>query len=744
MKRLPLSGLFILWGTAVLCAGESQESLWKAAKEGDASTIEKLIKAGIDVNAKSKYGATALSFASDQGHLEVVKVLVRNKADVNVKDSFYKATPLTWALSKDHPKVVGVLLKAGAKGADKALITAVSARNGEMIEVVLRNGKLKPATLNRAVVAAATEGDVKAVRLLLKKAKINSKSLNRALALAAPKSKTLKELLKKAGAKEIDQERVDPKVLRKFTGEYTNETLQLTIALENQRLVVKYGSRQLYVLLNKKKNVFQPISSEKTTLTFTQGKKKVTGFVLKNTTREQKFRRVEPKKTAQDPTPKPGAIVPEKSVKVTKPQNWPSFRGLNASGVADGQFPPLTWDGKEGHNVRWKTAIAGLGHSCPVVWGDRLFVTSAISSDPDAILKSGLYGNVDSVDDDSVHTWHVYCLDKNTGKIIWEKVAHRGVPKLKRHAKSTHANCTVATDGKYVVALFASEGMYCYDFAGKRIWKKDLGTLSSGWFYDTAYQWGFGSSPIIYRQLVIVQCDTGKDSFIAAYRLQDGKEVWKTPRNEIPSWSTPTVYEGEKRAELITNATKFVRAYDPLTGTELWRLGPNSEIAVPTPIYTDDLIIVMSGYRTPRPLYAIRPGARGEISPEGEKKSKFIAWQDKRGGTYMPTPILYGDYLYTCSNRGTVNCYKVSGGKRVYSERLRGKAYTASPVAADGKIYFTSEEGLVQVIQAGPKFKTLAINPVGDVCLSTPAISDGMIFVRSKRYVFGIGRKAKP
>jgi outer membrane protein assembly factor BamB len=234
----------------------------------------------------------------------------------------------------------------------------------------------------------------------------------------------------------------------------------------------------------------------------------------------------------------------------------------------------------------------------------------------------------------------------------------------------------------------------------------------------------------------------GKDSFIAAYSLADGKRIWQTPRAEIPSWGTPTVVDGKGRAELVTNGTKFARGYDPETGAELWKLARHSEITVPTPFLGQGLIFIASGYRPVQPIYAIKPGATGDISLKtGETSNDHIAWSLDKGGPYQPTPIVYGEHLYTCSNDGMVTCYEAKTGKRLYRERLPGAgAHTASPVAADGKIYFTSEEKGVRVVKAGQTFELLAVNPIGDPCMATPAISDGMIFVRSQHFVFGIGR----
>jgi outer membrane protein assembly factor BamB len=423
-------------------------------------------------------------------------------------------------------------------------------------------------------------------------------------------------------------------------------------------------------------------------------------------------------------------------------QNWPQFRGPLASGVAEGQTTPTTWDAAKSQNLLWKTLIPGLSHASPVVWGDKVFVVTAVNSAVKDETRFGLFGDVAPVKDDPKHTWKVYALDKRTGKILWERVAYEGVPKVKRHPKSSHAASTPVTDGKSLIVLFGSEGLYSYNLNGKLLWKQDLGILDAGWFYDPDYQWEYGSSPIIYKNLIIVQADIQKNSFVAAYDLKTGKQVWKTQREEISSWGTPTVYEGKTRAELITNGSKAIRGYDPLTGKELWRLTPNSEVTTPTPVVANDLIFVTSGYRPIQPIYAIKPGATGDISLKaGQESNEFIAWRKERGGPYMPTPVAYGELLYTLSNQGVLAAYNIKSGERVYQERLGGKggAFTASPVASDGKIYLSSEDGDVFVVKAGSKYELLSTNPVGEVMMATPAISDGMVIVRGINHLFAFG-----
>lgn len=425
-------------------------------------------------------------------------------------------------------------------------------------------------------------------------------------------------------------------------------------------------------------------------------------------------------------------------------QNWPSFRGARAGGVAEGHAAPTKWNAEKGENILWKVPIPGLSVASPIVWRDRVFVVTAVSSDTkNETFRHGLYGDVEPHADTSKHAWKVYAFDTKTGKIIWERIAHEGVPKTKRHPKSSQASSTPATDGRHVVAFFGSEGLYTYDWNGKLLWKKDLGLLNAGWFYDPDYEWGTASSPIIYKDMVIMQCDIQQNSFVAAFALEDGKQIWRTGRDEIPSWGTPTIYEGKDRAELITHATKFIRAYDPMTGKELWRLGPNSEITAPTPFVAHDLIYVTNGYRGIQPIYAIRPGGAGDLTLKGDAtSSEYIAWSTKRGGPYMPTPLVYGDHFYTTNNSGILTVYNAKTGEHVYQQRIgKGGAYSASVVAAGGKVYFTSEDGEIFVVKAGPTYELLATNPMGEVLMATPAISDGILFVRGLKHLYAIGER---
>ncbi len=419
--------------------------------------------------------------------------------------------------------------------------------------------------------------------------------------------------------------------------------------------------------------------------------------------------------------------------------NWPSFRGPNARGVADGSALPEQWNLETKQNVRWKTAIPGLAHSSPVIWGDMLFVTTA-EKDGEAELKVGLYGSIQPVDDDDVHRMKVYCLDRKTGEIKWSKTAHEGVPVDKRHPKGSHAASTPATDGTHVVAFFGSEGLYCYDTAeGELKWKRDLGVLDAGFYVSPDAEWGFASSPVIHEDMVLVQCDTQGQSFLAALRLEDGTDIWRTPRDEVPTWSSPTIDVRAGRSQVIVNGYQHIGGYDLRTGEELWKLVGGGDIPVPTPIIAHDLLFITNAHGKMAPIYAINPMASGTISTEATEQ---IPWMHPRRGNYMQTPLVYGDHLVCCTDNGILSCYDARTGKEIYRERLGGggMGFTASIVAGDDKIYATSEDGEIYVAKAGPEFEILAVNQMDETCMASPAIVDGTIYFRTRGHVVAIGK----
>jgi outer membrane protein assembly factor BamB len=440
----------------------------------------------------------------------------------------------------------------------------------------------------------------------------------------------------------------------------------------------------------------------------------------------------------------PAAKLKSRSDQKNSQASWPSFRGPQASGIAEKQNLPDRWDVKSGENILWRTPIPGLAHSSPVVWGEHIFVTSAVSSDPKATFRPGLYGDGDASKDRSLHRWMIYAIDKRTGKISWERVAYQGEPIDKRHIKSTYANSTPATDGRIVVAWFGSQGVYAYDVSGRLLWKVDLGRLDLGAYDIPTYEWGPASSPIIWNNLVILQCDTQTDSFLLALDAATGKTIWKTDRDELPSWGTPTIANTEQGPVLVANASNFIRGYDPRTGKELWRLGGSSKITAPTPIFNEGVFIVASGRAPERPIFVVKSSAHGDLTlPGGKTDSEQIVWSKTGRGSYMPTPLVYNGILYVLANSGTFDAYKLKTGEELYRQRLPtiGSGFSASPIAADGKIYLANEDGEILVVGAGEKFTHLGTNSIGELLMATPALSDGVMYVRSSASLFAIGRK---
>jgi outer membrane protein assembly factor BamB len=427
--------------------------------------------------------------------------------------------------------------------------------------------------------------------------------------------------------------------------------------------------------------------------------------------------------------------------------DWPSYRGPAATGVADGFPTAVSWNAEGRKNVAWSSAIPGLSHASPIVWRDRIYVVSAVSQSGNSKVRIGLYGDGDSADDNGIHEWKVYCLDKKSGKILWDTVACKGTPTTPRHNKATHANCTPATDGKRIVAFFGSEGLYCFDMDGKALWKKDFGALDSGPYDAPTLRWGFASSPIIFDGKVYVQCDVLNNGFLTCLDLKTGREIWRTQRDDVATWSTPAVFDIAGRRQMVVNGWKHIGGYNAATGKELWRMTGGGDIPVPTPILAHDLIYIANAHGKMSPLYAVRPNASGDITlKETESSNASIAWCNPRNGAYLQTPVVYGDLIYSCKSGGIVCCYDAKTGKQLYEERLgTGRtAFTSSPVAADGKVYFTSEEGDVYVLKAGPEFKLLATNPLAEYCLSTPAVSEGVLYFRTAGHLLAITDKAAP
>jgi outer membrane protein assembly factor BamB len=449
---------------------------------------------------------------------------------------------------------------------------------------------------------------------------------------------------------------------------------------------------------------------------------------------------------AQAGRPAAGATAaPSAAARASEPRpgvDWPSFRGIHASGVSEGRPLPQDWSLEPPRNVIWKTAIPGLAHSSPVVWGDRVFVTTAIGPQ-DASLKVGLYGDIAPVPDEGEHRFVVMALDKKTGRVLWERTAFTGVPRVKRHTKSSHANPTPATDGEHLAVLFGSEGLYLYDLDGNLKWKKDLGVLDAGFYMVPAAQWGFSSSPVLHDGKVILQVDVQGGGYVAAFRVEDGEPVWKTARADVPTFSTPAVIGEGGAARVVVNGWKHVGGYDAATGAEVWKMKGGGDIPVPTPIAGNGLVYITNAHGSAAPVFAIRDNAQGEIpaGDDGAPTGPHVAWSVMRGGAYMQTPVLYGDHLYVCRDNGELSVYDARTGASLSKQRLGEVGvggFTASGVAGDGKLFYASENGDVFVVSAGAEPKVLATNPMEETVMASPAVSDGTLFIRTRGHLVAI------
>ena len=696
------------------------EELWNAARAGDVARVTKALDAGADVNAGNRYKATALFFAADKGHVEVIKVLLARGADVNAVDTFYKFRPVMMALFNEHEAAAILLLERGSEGAGTVLAQGAGSGKKALVDAALKGKGLTRAEVAGALLAAKKSNNAEIIAAIEKR-------------LADFPAETVVS--------------VPTAVLQTYAGRYGNEQVTIAVTLKGDTLIVQPPGQPALTLSPTAQDTFNIVEAPGVTVNFVGRGGMIERILLNSPQGTQNFPRLTegpaaapsaPSGAAPPAAAKPATPDPVKPVARTAAKPWPAFRGANAAGNADGQGAVTQWNVDSGTNVRWKTPIPGFTTASPIVWGSKVFVVSAISSAGDKTFRTGLYGDVKPVEDLSEHTWKMYALDKASGKILWEATAFKGIPKVKRHTKSTQANSTPVTDGTHVVALFGSIGrLVAWDMNGKELWNVDLGVLDSGWFFDPTYQWGHSSSPIIHDGKVIVQADVQKNSFIAAYDVKTGKQLWKTPREEISSWGTPTIFEGK----IVTNAPT-IRAYDPATGKEVWKLGPNSEVTVGTPIVGEGLVFVTGGYPPVRPVYAVKPTATGDITMAKDKTSSdAVAWSNT-AGTYIPTPIFYDGILYTFDNSGVLTAYDAKSGERIYRARVGGGgSFAASPIAADGKLYFSNEDGDVIVARAGRTYEELAKNSMKEVIMSTPAISDGTIVVRTLGHVFGIAEK---
>lgn len=441
---------------------------------------------------------------------------------------------------------------------------------------------------------------------------------------------------------------------------------------------------------------------------------------------------------------------------------WPQFRGPSGSGIADGKDIPLEWSAKQ--NVLWSIDVPGRGWSSPVVWRNKVFLTSAISPSSTKQPQAGIFGNdyiaallnqglseaeamrrvrnrdIEATEDLTADVrWMVYCIDAGSGRVEWEREAHNGKPMGGRHRKNSFASETPVTDGQHVYAYFGNVGLFCYSFQGDLVW-------SYKWDPHKMYlDFGTASSPVLHGNRVYVQNDNEEECFLSAIDKKTGKEVWRVLRNpesgRRSDWATPYVWENRARTEIIAIGSGRIISYD-LEGKELWRLGGMKGMPIPLAISDSQLLYVGAGDQTgaTRPLFAVRPGAAGDISLRpGETSNAYVAWFLERSSAYVPSPLAYRDRLYVVQDNGIIAAYESRTGRQIYKARIgTGATFSSSPWASNGKIFCLSEDGDTYVIRAGDEYRLLAQNSIGEMCLATPAIADGSLFLRTMTKLYRI------
>jgi outer membrane protein assembly factor BamB len=423
---------------------------------------------------------------------------------------------------------------------------------------------------------------------------------------------------------------------------------------------------------------------------------------------------------------------------------WSQFRGPGGAGVAsEGTELPVTWSATE--NVVWAAAIPGKGWSSPIVWGDRVFLTTVIgpgdAEPPPAPETLTFRDHVEGVTTQAPHRWVVLCLDRQSGRIVWQQTAHAGVPSWPIHPKNGYASETPVTDGERVYAQFGNVGLFCYDLDGNKVWAREWTPVRMGW------NWGPAASPVLHGERIYVVNDNEEKSYLLALDKRTGRDVWRVDRDEKSNWANPFVWAHDARTELVTAGSGAVRSYG-LDGMLLWQLSGMSSVTVPTPVATHGLLFVSSGcnHSRQRPVYAIRPGAQGDISlGAGQTSNEFIAWCQPLAAPYVPSPVVQGDCLCVLNDQGTLGCYDARSGKEVYARQRVGKGpFSASPWADARHVYCLNEAGDTFVMAAGPEFRAVGCNRLGETCLATPAISGNSLLLRTLTRLYRIETHAPP
>jgi len=411
---------------------------------------------------------------------------------------------------------------------------------------------------------------------------------------------------------------------------------------------------------------------------------------------------------------------------------WPQFRGADSRGIGTSDRLPIVWG--PGTNIAWKTPIPGRGWSSPIVSGNHVFVTSAVSDGEEEAPKKGLYFGGERPASRNRHRWIATSLDRRTGLVEWTTELAAATPASSIHVKNTYASETPVTDGKHLFVLFGQIGLYCLDFKGKIRWSVPLDVRK------TAHGWGTSASPVVHEDRVYVVADNEEHSTLAAYDKRTGTLIWQVDRDEPTNYATPYVWKTANRTELVISGRNRVRSYD-LNGRELWTLRGMSSLAIPTPFESGGLLYLAAGYvgdnlKPNKPVYAVRPGAAGDLTlPDGVFQSASIAWMQPNASPYNPSPLVYKDRLYVLWDFGFFNCRDARSGTELYpKQRIKtdGTAgFTTSPWAYRDRVFCLSEDGDTYVIPAGDSYSVERINSLGELCMATPAIAGRQLFIRT-------------
>ena len=436
-------------------------------------------------------------------------------------------------------------------------------------------------------------------------------------------------------------------------------------------------------------------------------------------------------------------FVPVMQLSAAPPEttsNWPQFRGVDSTGVSANTGLPDQWSATE--NVEWKVDLAGRGWGSPIVWGDSIFLSTVVNTGETEPLKKGLYFGGDRPDiPKTLHQWKVLCLELSSGKPRWEKIVREGTPTAPIHLKNSYASETPVTDGEHIYVSFGNVGLFCFDTSGNEVWKHELPVR------PMRLAWGTAASPVLHGDVLYYQNDNDERSELLAFDKRTGKQLWAVERDEKSNWATPFIWVHADRTEIVTAGTRAVRSYD-LDGNLLWSLKGMSSITIATPYVVDGLLYISSGYvlDKTKAMYAIRPGAKGNLTLAGSQRSnEFIVWSDMGIAPYNPSTLVHNNRLYILYDRGYLNCFDAKSGKMIYEKQAvkRGSGYTASPWLYEDKLFCLDEDGACTVVRAGDKMEILHTNKLADddICLSTPAIAGDRLLIRTDKRLYSIKDK---